>query len=180
MGLNRDALVVFFKPWFSGTPKNAVKASEVLELSGTPIATEVVEINDEVYEFIAHNGEVAVASNYAVVMATTPTADDAVTKLAAAINANSKYVTAVASTPNDDVTIIAKLVGTEGNDIAIDTDLTNGAFVDDATELSGGQYATPCKATNALIEIDGTKYYTTKPVDKFSETGWNSIALTEL
>ena len=46
--------------------------------------------------------------------------------------------------------------------------------------LENGQYATPCKATNALIEIDGTKYYTTKAVDKFSETGWNSIALTEL
>jgi hypothetical protein len=48
------------------------------------------------------------------------------------------------------------------------------------TNLANGRYATPCKTTNALIEISGTKYYTTKPVSKFTEDGWYSVSGTKL
>ena len=178
MGLNRDALTVFHRPWFSGVPKNAVKASEVLTLTDVAIATENVTIGDEIYEFITNGGDASTPTNIEVELAATPSTDDSVTKLALAINTHSTLVSAVASTPNDTVTITSKLVGTEGNDIAISETLTNGSFADGATELSGGQYATPCRATNALIKIDGTKYYTEKPVDKFTEGAWKTVGLT--
>jgi len=179
MGLNRDELVLFHKPWFDeAVPTNAAKATGTLTLASTPVATETVTIGTEVYEFVAPDGEVASASNFAVIMSATPTADDGVTKLAAAIVANSSLVTAVASTPNDTVVVTAKLVGTEGNAIATTETMSNGSWA--AALLAGGLYATPCKASMAAIEISGTKYFTTKPVDKFSETGWYSVSLTDL
>ncbi len=179
MGLNRDALTVFHKKWFSSaTPVNAVKGTNILTLDGVPVAEEMVTIGTEVYEFVAAAEDIAVATNIPVVLGVTLTADNAVTKLAAAINANSSLVTAVADTDDDTVTLTAKLVGTEGNSIATTTDMTNGAFDEDT--LLGGLYATPCKATNALIEIGGVKYYTTKPATKWTEDAWYSIAETAL
>jgi hypothetical protein len=176
MGLNRDNLVVFHKPWFTGNPQNAMYAEVTLEFSATPIATENVTIGTEIYEFIANGGTASTPTNFEVELAATPTVDDSIEKLAIAINANSTLVTAVGSDGFDTVTILSKFVGTEGNSITISETLTNAAFLNDATELSGGQYATPCKASSALIEIGGTKYYTEKQVDKWSITGWSTVS----
>lgn len=181
MGFNNDALVTFFKPWFDGTPVNAAKSSGTLTFTDVVVEAETVTIGADVYEFVADAGDIAVATNIPVVVGVTLTADNAVAELADAINANTtELVSAIADTDDDTVVITHDFVGTEGNSIGIETDCTNAGFGDGVTTLSGGLYATPCKASSALIEISGTKYYTTKPVDKFSETGWNSIALTEL
>lgn len=176
MGLNRDGLVTFHKAWFSGTPQNAVKATGLLTMSSTPVATETITIDTEVYEAIANGGAVSDSSYIAVELAATPTADTFVVSLETAINTNSALVTAVASTPNDTVALTYVVVGTEGNSVATTETLSNGSF--GAATLAGGQYATPCKTSNAIIEISGTKYYTEKPVDKYSTTGWQTISLS--
>jgi hypothetical protein len=176
MGLNRDGMVTFTKPWFSGTPQNAVKATGTLTLSSTPVADETITIGTEVYEAIANGGSVSDADYIAVELAATPSADTFVVALANAINTNSSIVTAVASTPDDTVALTYVSVGTEGNSVGTTETMVNGAF--GAATLAGGQYATPCKAPLAMIEISGTKYYTEKPVDKWTTDGWYTVSLS--
>lgn len=181
MGLDRDVLVTFHKQWFVGTPVNAEYARATLTYSGTPVAAEVVTIGGiEIYEFVEAAEDIAEVGNIPVILGATPTADNAVTKLAEAISSNSALVDAVASTQADTVLMVARLLGTEGNDITVETDAANASFGQDVENLSGGLYATPCKASMAMIEIGGVKYITSKPVDKWTTDGWSSIALTSL
>jgi len=176
MGLNKDGLEVFHKKWFTGTPQNAVKATGTLTLSSTPVATETITIGAEVYEAIANGGSVSDADYYGVELAATPSADTFVVSLADAINTNSALVSAVASTPNDTVALTYDNVGTEGNLVATTETMANGAF--GAATLTGGQYATPSKASMALIEISGTKYMALTPVSKWSTSGWYTLSLS--
>jgi hypothetical protein len=176
MGLNRDGLVVFHKKWFSGTPQNAVKASGTLTMTGIPVVTEIVTVGTDVYEIVADAGDIADPSYIPVALGVTLTADNAVTKLAEAINANSTVLTAVADTDDDTVVLTYNLVGTEGNAVVTTTDFTNGDW--GAASLADGQYATPCKTSMAMIEISGTKYLAINPVDKYTESGWYTIALS--
>jgi hypothetical protein len=105
----------------------------------------------------------------------TMTADNAGIALAATIVANASEV--VTATEADGVvTVTHDTVGTEQNSIATTETCSNGAW--GAATLSGGLYATPCKAPNAMIEISGTKYYTETPVDKWSTTGWYTVGLS--
>lgn len=176
MGLNKDGLVVFHKKWFTGTPQNAVKASGTLTFTDVVVAAETVTVGTDVYEFVADAGDIADPSYIPVVVGVTLTADNAVTKLAEAINANSSVVTAVADTDDDTVVVAYLTVGTEGNAIATTETCTNASF--GAATLAGGQYATPSRASMALIEISGTKYMALKPADKYTTDAWYTIALS--
>ena len=138
MGFNTKGLTVFNRVWFSGNPVNAVKASATLSFEGVVVAAETVTINGQVYEFVAAAEDIAVATNIPCVVGVTLTADNAVTVLAAAINANSDIVTAVANTTTDTVVITAIAGGTGANALAIATDETNASFGGGVTTLSGG------------------------------------------
>jgi len=172
-------LIVFHKPWFSGTPQNAKKSSAVLSFSGVPVVAEVVVINGITYEFVAAAEDVT-GTNIAIVLGATLTADNALTVLETAINANDIDVTAVKNTTTDTLTVTTKTVGTENNLIEVSTDATNATWGVDVTTLSGGQYATPCNASSAIIVASGTVYISDHPVTKYTENGWYSSAQTLL
>ena len=70
-----------------------------------------------------------------------------------------------------DEVLTVELVGELGTGVA--------SFME-STNFAGGQYATPCNASKAAIVIDDTLYVTDKPVNKWTEDGWYSAALTKL
>lgn len=110
----------------------------------------------------------------------TCTAANGSTCLASALNANAdEVVSAVVGADKESVVISNKLVGTEGNSVAVSTTCANGLFGAGVTTLSGGQYATPCQ-TACYIDISGTWYFASIPVTKWTENGWYSAALTLL
>ena len=173
----------FQKKWFDeASPINPKAASATLTFDGAVVAAETVTIGEKVFEFVAAAVEVAEGTDYAVVVGATLTADNAVTKLADAINANLTDVVAVKDTTEDTCTITYKAVGTEGNAVTVATICTNASFGEDedVDSLSGGQYATPCKASTAAIIIDNTIYFTNKPCTKWTEDAWYSAATTLL
>ena len=100
--------------------------------------------------------------------------------LVAALNANEdEVVSATLGADAESVVISNKLVGTEGNSVAVSTTCASGSFDDGVTKLFGGQYATPCQ-TACYIDISGTWYFASIPVTKWTENGWYSAALTLL
>lgn len=118
------------------------EATGTLTFEDLPIATETVTLGSgddaEVYEFVAA-AEDADPANIPVVLGTTFTADNAVTKLAEAINENSALVTATFDTDDDDVVRISAIVkGTAGNSIAVAETCTNATFGAEVTTLAGG------------------------------------------
>jgi hypothetical protein len=154
----------FQKKWFSAaSPVNPKKASATLTFDDAVVAAETVTIGDEVYEFVAAAGSITKDTNIAVVVGENLTADNAVAKLATAINANSSVVTAVSSTTNDTVVISYIAVGTAGNDINIAKTCTNASFGDGVTALSGGQYGTPCPVADVIVYASPHYYWCITP-----------------
>ena len=231
------------------------KANATLTYLSVPVVTKTITLGAaatiEIYEIVAAADEVTDPDNIPVVLGTTLTAANAVTKLAEAINSNSALVSAVANTTDGKVVITAlaggtgantlaiattetnasfgvgvttlsgglntctaangsaclvaglnanedevvsatlgadtesvvisnKLVGTEGNDVGVSTTCANGLFDAGVTKLSGGQYATPCNASSAVIVISNVIYFTDKPCTKWTENAWNSATPTLL
>jgi hypothetical protein len=126
-------------------------ARATLTFIGVPVAAETVTIGSgddaEVYELVAAAEDVADPANIPVVLGTTLTADNAVTKLALEISSNSELVDAVASTTNDTVLLVAKAGGIGANTMAVATTCTNASFGVGVTTLSGG--ADTISATDA-------------------------------
>jgi len=219
------------------------QATGTLTFTGVPVAAETVTVGTEVYELVAAAEDIAVPTNIPVVLGVTLTADNAVTKLAEAISANSAIVDAVGNTTADTVVLVADVkgtagnsidttttcsnatfgganlsggldtitapnavtalvtaitvndtsvvaadgagdtvvvtygvVGTEGNSIVTTKTMTNGLWA--AATLTGGQYATPFKASAGFIIISGTWYICTKPCDKYTTDAWYSASPT--
>ncbi len=131
------------------------EAIGTLTFKGIPIVTETVTLGSdetaEVYEFVAA-AEEADPANIPVVLGTTLTADNAVTKLAEAINENSALVTATFDTDDDVVRISAIVKGTAGNSIAVAETCTNATFGAEVTTLAGGlDTITAANAVTALV-----------------------------
>lgn len=148
----------FQKKWFDeASPINPKAASATLTFDGAVVAAETVTIGEKVFEFVAAAVDVAEGTDYAVVVGATLTADNAVTKLADAINANLTDVVAVKDTTKDTCTITYKTVGTEGNSVTVETDCTKASFGEEVTKLSGGQYGTPCPVVDTIVYA--TPYY---------------------
>lgn len=148
----------FQKKWFSEvSPVNPKAATATLTFDGAVVAAETVTIGEKVFEFVAAAVDVAEGADYAVVVGTTLTADNAVTKLADAINANLTDVVAVKDTTKDTCTITYKTVGAEGNAITVATTCTNASFGEEVTKLSGGQWGTPCPVVDTIVYA--TPYY---------------------
>jgi hypothetical protein len=95
------------KKWYAeSAPQNAKEARATLTFSDIPVAAETVIIGDETYEIVAAAEDIADPANIPVVLGATMTADNAVTKLAEAISANSALVDAVGNTTADTVLVI--------------------------------------------------------------------------
>jgi hypothetical protein len=162
----------FFKKWFStSTPIAGAKARGTLTFTGIPVVTETVTIGTTVYEFVAAAEDVASPTNTPVVLGTTLTADNAVTELAEAISSNDLLVDAVANTTDDTVLVVARVIGSEGNDIASTQTCTNATW--GHAHLENGAYATPVNCA-AFIILDGVWYIAEAPVNKYTEGGWKS------
>jgi hypothetical protein len=102
--------------------------------------------------------------------ANTVSAADAASVLADAINANENEVV-TAEADGGTVVVSYKIVGTEGNSMAVDTDATNGSWGEDVITLSGGQFATPVSCA-CFIKIGNNYYVTNDAVTKFDTDGW--------
>ena len=150
----------FQKKWFSEvSPVNPKAATATLTFDGAVVAAETVTIGGKVFEFVADANDVAEGTDYAVVVGATLTADNAVTKLANAINANLTDVVAVEDTTKDTCTITYKAVGTEGNAVTVATTCTNASFGEGVTKLSGGQYGTPCPVVDTIVYTSPYYYW---------------------
>jgi phage tail sheath gpL-like len=146
--------------WFAeASPTNPHKATATLTFDGIPVVTETVTIGTEVYEFVAAAGDIADPANIPVALGTTLTADNAVTKLTDAINANSELVTAVKNTTDDTVVVTYKNIGTAGNDIEIAETCTNASWGVDVTKLSGGSFGTPSMTRNVIVYVSPYYYW---------------------
>jgi hypothetical protein len=124
------------------------QATGTLTFTGAAVAAETVTIGGtEVYEFCVESpGE----GNIGVVLGADLSADNAVTKLAEAINVNSALVTAQADTENDNVVLTAIARGTAGNAITTTETCTNAGFADG--NLGGGlDTITAANAVTALV-----------------------------
>lgn len=160
--------------WFDdAAPSNPKPATATLTFTGVVVAAETVTIGDEVYEFVA-NAENVTEGNVPVV--STLTADDAVEKLAGAINTNSEIVTATFDKEDDVCVISYKKVGTEGNTVEIETTCNNATFGVDVTKLSGGQFGVPCPEVNTLLKDDNYYYLCTKEGNE-SNVEWKRFTL---
>lgn len=150
----------FQKKWFDeASPINPKASSATLTFNGAVVAAETVTIGEKVFEFVAAAVDVAEGTDYAVVVGSTLTADNAVTKLADAINANLTDVVAVKDTTKDTCTITYKTVGTEGNSVTVETDCTKASFGEKVTKLSGGQYGTPCPVVDTIVYTSPYYYW---------------------
>ena len=150
----------FQKKWFDeASPTNPKAASAPLTFDGVVVAAETVTIGEKVFEFVADADEVAEGTDYAVVVGSTLTADNAVTKLADAINANLTDVVAAKDTTKDTCTITYKTVGTEGNAVTVATTCTKASFGEEVTKLSGGQYGTPCPVVDTIVYTSPYYYW---------------------
>jgi hypothetical protein len=165
------------KKWYAeSAPQNAKEAKATLTFTGVPVAAEVVVIGDETYELVAAAEDVADPANTPVILGATFTADNAVTKLAEAISANSAIVDAVGNITADTVLVIYDSIGTEGNNIGISTTCTNASWGVDVTNLSGGQYGTPCPVPFTIVK-DDTYYYTNIEPNTDRDANWRRFQL---
>ncbi|MDD4779003.1 MAG: hypothetical protein PHT02_00170 [Tissierellia bacterium] len=168
------------------------QATSTLTFTDIPIVTETVTVGSgddaEVYEFVAAAGDVADPANIPVVLGATLTADNAVTKLAEAISANSALVDATFSTEDDTVIIVADVRGTAGNSIATTETCTNASWTGET--LAGGlDTITASNAVTALVaSITANDAYVTAAdgandtvvvTYKWVGTDGNAIATTE-
>lgn len=132
------------------------EATGTLTFEGVPVVADTVTLGSgddaEVYEFVAAAEDITDPTNIPVVLGTTLTADNAVTKLAEAINKNSALVTAAFDIVDDVVGISAIVKGTAGNSIAVAETCTNATFGAEVTTLAGGlDTITAANAVTALV-----------------------------
>lgn len=175
--------------WFADDiPSSPQKASATLTISGNVSEEETVTIGSEVYEFVESASQEP-TTNIEVVLGDTEVAKDvAAKKLEAAINEISQIVTAEKIEVDDDVAVVVsyKKVGTEGNEIDIDTDCTNAFWDDSAENLSGGKYGTPCPITGLGIRVqdDSTPpndiYYICTKAGGAETVEWKKVQLLDV
>lgn len=152
--------------WFGdATPSNPKHARAILTFTGNVVASETVTINDTVFEFVAAAEDIAEETNIPVVVGENLTSENAVAKLVAAITTTLDYVVASAgkdTNENHYCGIAYYKVGTAGNAVTIATTCTNASFGEEVTNLSGGQYGTPCPIANTVVYADNFYYWCKK------------------
>lgn len=165
--------------WFDeSAPQNAKKATATLTFSGTVSDGQTVTIGSDVYEFDTAATSTITAGHIRINVNAAQTASAAVTALVAAITGNTSSKVTASDGTGDTVVVTAKALGPSGNDIAVSTDATNGTWGTDVTALSGGQWATPCKAVGTLVK-DTTYYYVCTTEGNISDTVWKRFTLAD-
>lgn len=171
MGLIKE-MEVFRKPWFDGAPKNG-KRSSVEVKSGADsmfVYAPMVGPDGNVYTIKIVTAAEASKNPSAALVGTALTVTLGTDALGAADNTKNTGA------------LIAPIIEAKGFVVEVTSD---GAFVVPTTvgavAFTGGQYATPAKASQSLVEANnGNLYAATSPVDKLSEEGWYSVTLTLL
>lgn len=159
----------FYRPWFDGTPVNAVKASTTIgsgdngvvtiksDLVGTEGNSFTITVSDAGTSGCAMSATINGKDITVVLGKTSSTLDptkNTATLIATAINALDGVSATKSGTGADSiVTAVAK------------------------KNLAGGKYATPAR-TQGFIQIDGVWYIAVKPVDKWTTDGWYSATPT--
>lgn len=174
MGFNTKSLEILHSAWFHGAPQNAKKANVKFE-DGVVNKEIVIEYdlvgtegNDYSVEIVAGVGN---SIDLSAVLSGTKITITLATTAAGALDATKNT---------------AKLIVAEINKIENFTATMNGtgalAYAAAITEsdLTGGQYATPCNASSAVIVIDNTIYFTDKPCSLVTTDAWYSAAPTLL
>lgn len=158
----------FHKQWFAGTPKNANKAS--LKLAEGVADKEItVEYNFVGTEGNNYSVEVVEGSGNNVDMSAVLT-DTKIT-----VTLGTDGVGALDNTKNTATLIASEISNIDNFTATADgTGATAYGAAIAETNLTGGLYATPCKASKAIIILGGTWYIAEKPVDKWTVDGWKS------
>lgn len=174
--------------WFADDiPSSPQKASATLTISGNVSEEETVTIGSEVYKFV-ESASREPTTNIEVVLGDMVVAKDvAAEKLKDAINDISQIVTAEKIGVDDVAVVVSyKKVGTEGNEINIDTDCANASWYDSAENLSGGKYGTPCPITGLGIRVqdDSTPpndiYYICTKAGGAETVEWKKVQLLDV
>ena len=159
----------FYKPWFSGTPVNAVKASINIGAGADGIIT-------------MHSDFVGTEGNDFTITVSDAGANDC--NMSATISGKDitvilgKTVAALEPTKNTAILVGAAINALESvNAVYSGTGATSLAIAIAKNNFTGGIYATPAK-TQGFIQISGTWYIAIKPISKWEEAGWYSAVPT--
>lgn len=170
MGFNTNGLTVFHKPWFVGTPVNAVKGSINIGSGENGIVT-------------IYSDLVGTEGNSYTITVSDAGANDC--DMSASISGTDitvvlgKTVAALEPTKNTAILIAAAIDALAGvNAVHSGTGADSIGAAVAKTNFTGGKYATPCNASGALIVLEGTIYYTDKPCDKWTQDAWYSCVAT--
>jgi len=150
----------------SGTPVNAVNASGIITVSGTPVEDETMVIGATTYTFKTERavaGEITISSNNAT----------QVTNIVDAIMLDSTDVTAVDGA-GDTVDITAVIAGTSGNDLVFTEDAT-GIGVNGSGKLAGGVDGT-VGALRAM-QYDSTHIHFCIAENTITGKNWRKVAI---
>lgn len=164
----------FFKKWFAGNPVNAKKAE---------LETEFLTADSDLL-FTAK--KVGTEGNSITIEFVDPDDDDV--ELSVEVNGNAIVVILgtdeygeISSTAEE---VIEAIEDSEEASALVAVEAVDGdaGIVEElaATPLAGGQYATPCRASKAIIIIGEVWYISEKPVDKWTEDGWYSATPNQL
>lgn len=162
--------VQFFKPWFAGTPVNAVKGSINIgegENGIVTIKSDLVGTEGNSYTITVSD-----AGANGCDMSATISGTDITVVL-------GKTVAALEPTKNTAILIATAIDALDGvNAVHTGTGADSITAAVEKTSFTGGKYATPCNTSKALIILDGTWYTTSKPCDKWTEDAWYSATPT--
>lgn len=172
MGFNANGLTVFHRPWFSGTPANAKKASKAIGSgdNGTvTITSDLVGTEGNSYSITISASGASGCDMSASISGTDITLVLGKTSTSLEPTKNTATLVATAIDALDGVSAVASGTGADS--------ITAGAT---KASFTGGGYATPCNASSALIVISDVIYYTDKPCDKWTQNAWYSCSTTLL
>ncbi len=156
-----------------GTVVTPVKAQGTLTFNGSVSDGETVTIGGAVYEFDTNSD--TVEGNIAVDVSGGATASDAVTALVAAITANENSVVTAEAGDGNTVVVTAVVPGTEGNNIAVSTDASNGEWA--KATLTGGVDGTVAK--KGTIMFDESYVYVAVDDCTATVSNWKKAALAQ-
>lgn len=172
MGFNTKGLTIFHKPWFSGDPQNAKKASK--SIGGGDDGTVTITS-----DLVGTEG-----NSYSITISTTGASG---CDMSASISGKDITLVLGKTSTNLEATkntakLIAAAIDTLDGVSAVASGTGADSIIAGATKanFTGGQYATPCNASSAVIVVSDTIYFTDKPCTKYTEDAWYSISPTLL
>lgn len=160
----------FYKPWFNGTPVNAVKASINIGAGANGIVTTKSDLVGT--EGNSYTIQVVAGVGNNINLSAVLTGTDILVTL------GTDGVGALLASKNTAILIASAINALEGvNSIHSGTGADSISASIAKTNFTGGKYATPAM-TQGFIRISGTWYIAMKPVDRWTTDGWHSATPT--